>query len=1034
MKKSAILWLIVLFLMLFNQYLKSEEVWGARFPAPSPRGDKISFSYYGDIWVVDADGGKAERLTDNKGYESRSFWSPDGKWIAFETDRWGNDDICIIPSDGNSPPKRLTYYSRYDGLYGWAPNGNYVLFASSRNTYRWCLYRVSIKGGLPEKVTTFSAGNICFLPQGDGFYFVRGGTSWWRKKYRGGTDSEIWFKKNSAEISRRITDSPGRDDYPMYSPIDNELYFISNRGENLANNIWRMEPDGSSPQQITFEKEDIHFPEISKGGNLIAYELFGHIYTYSIPDGKNKKLTITATEDYKENPYYFKSFRNNASEFVVSPDEKEIAFIVHGEIFVMELKKDKKGGDIVRVTNTPWLEKHISYHPEKEMLIYSSMEDGDMDIYTIEPQHKERFYEDLTFKTTKILDTDETEIKPKFSPNGEKIAYFKHKRSLYVMDKNGKNRKRLCSENDVLWLDWSPDSKWLTFSRTTLGWREDIFVVPVDGSREPINVSNHPNDDYKPMWSSDGRRIAFASRNVTGDLWMKYVFLLKKDEEKDREYWEETEPDSTLKEVTVKIDFEDMDKRIHTVTKVEGYYYRVEQSLDGKQFAIHSTSQGEHDIWTVDWLGKELKRVTKNNVHPKEFSVSEDKKKIYYLSGNGAIFHTDISSSMSTPHPFNVEMEIDRIKEKQQVLNEAWWALQDGFYDSNFHGIDWESMYYKYKDLALNMRTTRGFHSVIEQMIGELNASHLGIWARGDTKETTGVIGIIYDTEYDGPGVRIKNTIPDSPADQEKIGLDRGDIITHINGIKIEKGSNFYSLLQNKDNKKIMLTILENGKLRDVEITPTHPRTILNLVEKEWVKSNREFVNKSTNNKIGYLYISSMGGSNLREFKKDLYKEMEKDGLIIDIRYNGGGHIHDELLNILRRTTPYAYSVSRDGEKQYSSHFRYDKPTVVIINEYCYSDAEIFPAAFRELELGKLVGTPTFGAVIGTNNIFLMDGSMFRVPGTGWYRLSGKNLENIPVEPDVYVENPPEMDGISEDNQLKRAIEVLLMEIEKQED
>ncbi len=1031
MKNFNTVILAFLIFLLLGVPVNAGEVWGARFPAPSPDGKKISFSYYGDIWIVNANGGKAERLTVSEGYDSRSFWSPDGEWIAFATDRWGSNDICIIPSDGSSPPKRLTYYSTHDAPYGWTPDGKYVLFGSYRNTLRSSLYRVSVKGGLPEMITNFRAREVCFLPDGKKFFYVRGGASWWRRKYRGGADSDIWVKTLPDGKSEKITDSPARDGYTMYSPKDKKLYFLSNRGEVLVNNIWRMEPDGKSPEQLTYEKEDIHFPEISWDGGLIVYEAFGYLYTYNVLSGEKKKLSITTTEDYKENLFHFKTFTSDVSEFTLSPDEKEIAFIIHGEIFVMELKKDKETGKVTRITYTPYLEKHISWHPEKEMLIYSSTEDGDMDIYTIEPKNEKRFYDDLVYKTTKILDTEETEIKPHFSPDGEKIAYFKHKRELYVMDNNGRNSKKLCPENDVLWVDWSPDSKWITYSRTTLSWREDIFIVPADGSKKPINISNHPNDDYKPMWSADGGRIAFASRNATGDLWMKYVFLLKEDEERDEEYWEKEEADSTEGDVTVRIDFEDIEDRIHTVTKVSGYYNYVTQSPDGKQFAIYSETQDEHDIWTVDWRGKELKRVTKNDVHPKHFFITKDRKIIFYLSGMGSIFHADIASTKPVPHSFSVEIGIDKNKEREQVFNEAWWALRDGFYDSDFHGVDWDPMYHKYKDFALHMRTTRGFHSVISMMIGELNASHLGIWKIGGKRETTGALGIIYDTEYMDSGIKIKGMIPDSPISEKKVGINKGDIITHINGERIEKGENYYALLRNKNNKDIMLTVLSNGKKRDIKVKPESPRSIWNLVEKGWVKSNKEYVHKISNNRLGYLHITSMGGENLKIFKKDLYKEMDKDGLIIDIRYNGGGGISDELLTILRRSAPYAYSIERDGEKEYSSLFRYDKPTIVIINEYCFSDAEIFPEAFKELKLGKVVGIPTFGAVIGTKNITLLDGSRFRVPGTGWYRLSGQNLENIPVEPDIYVENLPEDDGSSTDPQLSKAIEVLLEEIEK---
>jgi tricorn protease len=610
------------------------------------------------------------------------------------------------------------------------------------------------------------------------------------------------------------------------------------------------------------------------------------------------------------------------------------------------------------------------------------------------------------------------------------IAYFKNREQLFVMNKDGSESTKLCPDNDVLWIDWSPDSKWITFSRTTLGWREDIFVVRADGRGQCVNISNHPNDDYKPMWSIDGRRIAYASRDAIGNLWMKYIFLRREDEQKERDYWETEHEDSVDEDVAVEIDFADIEDRIHTVTKVLGWYNYVAQSPDGKQFALYSNNQESNDIWTVDWLGKKLKRVTNTNVRPRMFLVSKDKTKIVYLSGTGNLFSADIASAQSMPLSFNVEIGIDRYLEREQVFNEAWWALQDGFYDSDFHGVDWRAMYHKYKKRALHMRTRRDFHSVVRMMLGELNASHLGIYKSPDIEERTGALGIVYDPRYAGDGVKVAGVIRDSPIDKEEIGIEAGDIITHINGKRILRGENFYSYLRSTRGKDVMLTVRETQDERDVKVRPGTPWSIIRLIKDQWVQSNRDYVYEKSNDRLGYIYIASMGGRDLRTFEQDLYKEMDKEGLIIDIRYNGGGSIHDEILNILRRTA-YMYSIERDGTKEFSSHFRWDKPTVLIINENCYSDAEIFPAAFKELGLGTVIGVPTFGAVIGTRDIRLLDGSGFRIPGTGWFTLTGENLENTPVEPDIRVENAPEMDGVSKDRQLTRALEILEEEINR---
>jgi len=993
----------------------------AHFPALSPDGTRLTFSLYGDLWVIDTGGGRAERLTVSTGYESIARWSPDNTWIAFESDRWGNDDIFLMPADASAPAERLTYYSMHDGLYGWTPDGAYVLFGSYRHTFSSAQYRVHHTGGMPQMILDFSARDICILPDGETILYTRNGASWWRRRYRGGNDKEIWQKVLPDGISKRLTNAPGFDGYPMFSSHDDRIYFVSNRNDDGVKNLWRMNLDGTDPVQLTFETEDIFFPCIAANGKTIAYECDGYISVYDVGNERARPVPISVTEDHKENQETYKVFTSQATEFSLSPDEKELAFVVHGDIFVMSFKEGKPD-KTARVTSTPYIEKYISWHPEKKMILFTSMQDNDLDIYTVTPAEKKTFAEDLLFSVRKVLDTPDTESKPVFSPDGGRIAYFKHKRTLFVMDADGRNSRELYPEHDVLWIDWSPDSRWIAFSRTALGWREDVYVVPVDGSHDAVNISNHPNDDYKPMWSMDGKRISFASRNAVGDLWVKYVFLQKPDEEREPEFWETYEPDTG--KISVVIDFDDIEERIHTVAKVQGYYNIIDQSPDGQQYVVFSNNLESDDIWTVDWRGKDLKRITENSVRPKQFTVSENKEQIYYLSGTGNLYKATIATASSSPIPFSIGMYIDRELEQEQVFREAWWALQDGFYDSNFHGVDWRLMYEKYHDRALASRTARDFQMVIAMMIGELNASHLGVWKRASDPETTGAMGIIFDGRYTGRGAKVMSIIENSPADEDKVAIDPGDIITHINGTEVKANDNIYAYLRNMNGKEIVLTLREPGGTRNVRITPKDPWAIARLVNKAWVRANKDYVHETSHDRIGYVYIASMGVSDLRKFEHDLYQELDRDGLIIDIRYNGGGNIHDQLLEILRRTV-YAYSIERDGQKEYNSLFRWDKPIALLINEYCYSDAEIFPAGFKELELGTVVGQSTFGAVIGTNDIQLLDETWFRIPGTGWYTLSGTNLENTPVTPDVYVANAPEQDGKTGDDQLRRAIEIV---------
>ncbi len=1004
---------------------------GAFFPALSPDGKYVSFSYMGDIWVAPIEGGEAHRLTVSEGFEGVSAWSPDGKWIAFVSDRYGGGDIFIIPADGSAPPKRLTYHSAWDRPYFWSDDGKYIYFGSTRTEFRRAIYRISVNGGNPERIVNFDMGLVTTIPGTDTVLFIRGANNWWRKRYRGSANWDIWKMSLSDQHPIKLTDFEGRDGWPMFSAVDNRIYFVSNEGEDSIANLWVMDRDGSNRQQITHFKEDVIYPSISRDGRIIVFQVFDKLYSYSVEDSSIRELKFYVPQDHKLMDPQYITANKGTRDFAVKPDGSEIAFVVWGDIYVMDISEDGDG-KINRITRTPDVEREVRWHPSEEKLIYVSLRDGNYEIYTAEPvDTTKKLVDAYRIKEKRLTKTDVSEHNPCYSPDGKKISFQVEDR-LYVMDSDGTGRKKI-ADMDVNWPEWSPDSRWIAFSSTVIGWREDIFVVPADGSKKPINITNSVRDDYKPMWSSDGRRINYASRETNRELTLRFVWLRKEDASHDLSWWKEHR-DSVEAYDTIKIDFDGIQDRIHEIVSYKGGYFWWTQDPDGNEMTIDVEYDDGHEIKFVDWLDGENGSVFVGKEAPWGFEMV-DKNSVYF--GYQKKLYRGIKSGGKSLLPFSVAFWISRKQLNEALFKQGWWILEDGFYDPNHHGVDWKAIYRKYHDWNTRVRTPEEFELVFSMMLGELNASHLGIW-RNDPdayRETTGEIGIEIDPNYHGPGVRVSKVIPKSVADRY-LHLKPGDVITAINGEKISPDSNFYSYLRKKAGKKVLIT-WKSGIIpvtHEKEVTLETPWQLRTHVYEAWVDGNRKIVERLSHGKIGYLHIRAMSYTSLKKFYDDVYKNRDKQALIIDVRYNGGGRTHDEILNFLSRV-PYGYYRSRWATHiSYSPDFLWNKPAAVLINSYSYSDAEIFPMGFKQLKLGKLIGVPTFGAVIGTDNPTLFDGmTVVRMPFVGWYRLNGKNLENGPVKPDIYVENPPEYDNIPGGPQIEKAVEVLMKEIGKQE-
>jgi len=1048
-------WMLWFVLIIFGLvpvmgFASSDLLVGGRTPATD--GSTIAFSYMGDIWLVPVNGGVAHRLTVHESYDAYPRFSPDGRWVAFTGYRTGNGDVYIVPVGGGEPT-RLTLHSAEDHVVGWTPDSKEVLFTSSRDTRFDVLYRVGIDGTLPRKITYDATENASISPDGRFLAWERGYNEWWRKHYRGSASLDIWIRPITGGESRKLTDFLGNDMTAMWSPDSRTIYFISERKDSTAN-LWSVPVDGSSePTELTNFKGDwARFPSIAFNGSKIVFEREGRIWSYDIASKVAAPVDIYAPSDDKWNNLRRRTMSNRATEYAFSPDEKQLAFVVRGEIYCAPVKDDELE-ETVRLTETAGREKDLCWNQDGKILYFVSDRNGNDDIFSVTSTDtsEDKLSKSRKRSTTQLTNSFDTESSPKLSPDGKKILYFRGSKVLYTMEVDGSKQKAVMETQQILHADWSPDSKWIAFSRCTLGHREDIYIVPAEGG-EPINVTKHPNDDWHPLWTKDGKRLSFASRTDEGDYLIKYLWLTKEDWDKyqsggfDKDEEDIEKPENTKKDdgkedekkeetVTVKIDWLDIHKRVVTVTQVRGYYWNYDQSVDGKYYAFPSSNYGGMDLWTVSWKGEELRRLTKGEQEPEEIQWRNDNETVMYLGPRGTINSvTNQDGASASQMKFEAKLTIDWAAEQVQKFTEAWRLLYDGFYDDKFHGTNWKAMYDKYLPLAKVCRTTADLNDVIREMIGELSASHLGVYGpdndEGDV--LTGYIGILYDENYHGAGIKVTRVISETPADRTESKINAGDYILSIDGTDITPDMNFYSLLNDKVDKKIDITVAENSngkRSRNIVLEPMNYWKFRERLYETWVEDNRHLVDSLSSGRVGYLHIAAMGGRDYTRFIQDLFgKCNDKEALVMDIRFNNGGSIHDQILTFLMRRA-YGYTKVRGQETTYNSLDRWDKPIVLVINERCYSDGEIFPMGFKALHLGPVVGVPTFGAVIGTNDVELIDGTGFRVPGSGWWDMRGKDLENWGIEPDIYQDRPPEELLQGKDSQLQRAVEEVMKKL-----
>ncbi len=1056
--------------LIFASFLVQAQNSLVRFPAIDPTGENLAFSYQGDIWVMNLKQNIPIRLTIHEAYDKNPMWSPDGKQIAFNSDRFGSDDVFVMNSDG-SGLKRLTFHPGQDLLNSWTIPQRIVFETRRYNAQAERdneIFYISPEGGNAVRLLEALGSFATESPDGKNVAFVRGTCPINRQAYEGSANRDIWLFNKQDKTYQQITSRLFNQFQPIWlSPT--EMLYISSNGTKIYQLI-SLTINGNQTliqdKSLTnFTDFGIRYFSVASKSLDIVVEQGDKILLKKAGENNFSPINISIPVEDRAQDIQHQSFTSEIDNFQLSPNGKYLVLPIHGNLFISQAK------DANSITRRLTNNTNNNQNPvwlNDSVVLFTSVTDGQSDIFSIESDDNTQgdLFKSLKHKTTNLTNSQEDEHSLVMSNKKDKIVYQQDRGKMLIAEIDNKGKM---TNSKVLLDGWanpsnvsfSPDDQYLAYALSDLDFNREIFIHPADNSFAPVNISMHPRTDTDPVWSPDGKKLAFSSLRNYGsyDIW--FVWLQKKDAEKSAEDWELEEfekengesdkKSDKAKPAKVIIDFDDIHNRLVQLTSIPGNESRPCFS-ENSQFIYFNGNIDDinkSDIFKIKWNKKELTEVTKDGKGGYDLMLSNDGKFIYLLQNEGKMSRIKLAADKIESISVKAEMDINLAEQKEKVFEEAWKTMADGFYDPEFHGNDWNDLGKKYKPLVLKSSCNQDFSGLFNWLLGELNASHMGFNGpkeKSKSREKCGLIGI--DFENDKNGIKVLRVLKGSPADYDQSRLLPNDIIVNVDGQPLSSESNFYSFFINKTDEPVVLEIERNNVKMEVVIRPTS--SLSDVLYNNWVLDNRKMVDEYALGKLGYLHIQSMGWESFEQFERDLMAAgYGKKGILIDVRNNGGGWTADYLMAVIA-VKQHAYTIPRGAaenlekeHKNFRSHYAFGerlpfaswtKPSIALCNQNSYSNAEIFSHAYQNNEIGTLVGTPTFGAVISTSSGTLMDGSTIRLPYRGWYSIkTDKNMEHFPAVPDEIVELKPDSRSKGKDEQLQKAVEILLQQIEAKE-
>ena len=1032
-------------------------------PALAPNGGEIAFVSGGDIWTVPASGGEARLLVSNPATESRPLYSPDGKLLAFASNRSGNGDIYVLNIETGAV-QRITYDDGVDELNAWSSDSKYIYFSSTSRDIAGMrdVFRVKASGGTPVTVTDDRYVNEFFAtPSPDGQWIAFsargfGSHQWWRKGRSHLDESEIWLASTGATPQyRQLAQRGAKQLWPLWSADGKTVYYVSDR--NGQQNLWMQPLNGAAKQLTSFTGGRVLWPSISKNGETIVFERDFAVWKLDIGKGEAKPVSITR-KGAPATPIIERArLTSGFNDLALSPDGKKVAFVVHGDVFVAGAKD---GGDATRVTNTLANEAQLTWMPNSNTLLYTSEKEGISHIYQ---------YNFISGKETALTSGKEDDAAPLLSPDGKSIAYIRNGKELRVMDLATRRetvvaegylgRPPFASSGSV---SWSPDGKWLAYAAFGSKSLRNIYVVPATGgtSRPVSFLANTFGGNV--VWSRDGKSILFTTAQRTENGYVARVDLVPRQprfrEDQFRDLFTDPMPAApaaskpaakpnpvidTLTKGTEKstrsgtIVFEGIRQRL-SMLPLGVDAGSIALSKDGNTLVVSASVAGQTNLYTytLDELSREpavIKQLTSTPGFKNSIQFTPDGKEVLFLEG-GRIQSVALDSRTVKPLAVTAEMDIDFGAEKMEVFRQAWEVQNKGFYDTAFHGVDWQAMRKTYEPLAAGAQTPDELRRILNLMVGELNASHSGVSGPNSPVYTTGRIGLrfqprVYETEGK---LRVSEVVALSPAALAG-GVQAGDYLVAVDGTPITGSTNLDQLLENKIGRRVVLSVSSSangGNPREIVVRPVNQPTEKGLLYKQWVQEKRDYVTKASGGRLGYVHMFDMGQGSLDQLYLDMDAENHsREGVVVDVRNNNGGFVNAYALDVLSRKgymTMTVRGLPAAPARVQLGQRALDAPTILVTNQHSLSDAEDFAEGYRTLGLGKVVGEPTAGWIIYTSSASLIDGSNIRLPFIKITDNKGQNMELAPRPVDIPVSNPL---GDGKDQQLDTAVKELLQQL-----